>query len=256
MESRSALSHDIYLSVVSPAYNESENLPQLVKEVSLALTPLNKNWEFIVVNDASEDNSLNVLRKMQAQYPQLKILSLRHRSGQTAALDAGLRHARGHIIAMLDADLQNDPQDIVRMLPLIDTGQCDMASGWRRDRNDPWLRVVSTRIANQVRNWLTHEQVYDSASGLKVFRRDCIADIKLFNGMHRFLPTLVKLEGYRILEVPISHRPRNAGQAKYGVCNRIFKALRDTIAVRWMQSRQLRYEIAEDLISNTDRVEK
>ena len=125
---------------MSPAYNESENFSQLLNEVSLALTPLNNNWEFIVVNDASEDNSLNVLRKMQAEYRQLRILSLRHRSGQTAALDAGLRHARGHIIAMLDADLQNDPQDIVRMLPLIHTGQCDMVSGWRRDRIGPGAR--------------------------------------------------------------------------------------------------------------------
>ena len=247
---------NMYLSVVSPAYNESENLTQLVKEVSSALTPLEKNWEFIVVNDASEDNSLNILRQMQAEYPQLRVLSLCRRSGQTAALDAGLRHARGNIIAMLDADLQNDPQDIARMLPLIETGQCDLASGWRRDRNDPWLRLVSTRIANRVRNWLTREQVHDSASGLKMLRCECIAHIKLFHGMHRFLPTLVKLEGYRVMEVPIRHRPRYAGQAKYGVWNRVFKALRDTFAVRWMQSRQLHYEIAEDSISKTDHVKK
>jgi glycosyltransferase involved in cell wall biosynthesis len=247
---------NMYLSVVSPAYNESENLPQLVKEVSSSLTALGKNWEFIVVNDASQDNSLNILRQMRQEYPQLRILSLCRRSGQTAALDAGLRRARGDIIAMLDADLQNDPQDIIQMLRQIEAGRCDMVSGWRRDRNDPWLRLVSTRIANGVRNWLTHEQVHDSASGLKVFRRDCIADIKLFNGMHRFLPTLVRLEGYQVTEVPVRHRPRNAGKAKYGVWNRVFKALRDTFAVRWMQNRQLRYEIKEDSISKTNCVNK
>ena len=118
-----------------------------------------------------------------------------------------------------------------------------MVSGWRKKRNDHWIRLVSTRIANDVRNWLTNENVHDSASGIKVFRRECICKIKLFNGSHRFLPTLVKMEGYRVMELPVNHRPRHAGTAKYGVSNRVFIALRDTFAIRWMQNRRLVYEI-------------
>ena len=123
--------------------------------------------------------------------------------------------------------------------------QCGLVNGWRADRRDPWIRLVSTRIANGVRNWLTHEQIHDSGCGLKVFRRECIDRLKLFNGMHRFLPTLVKMEGYEVIEVPVNHRPRTAGKAKYGVLNRVFKALRDAFAVRWMQQRMLHYECQE-----------
>ena len=117
--------------------------------------------------------------------------------------------------------------------------------GWRQRRNDPWLRRISTRIANSVRNRLTRERIHDSACGLKVFRRECIARLKLFDGMHRFLPTLVKIEGWRVVEVPVPHRPRAAGTAKYGVWNRVFKALRDCLAVRWMQRRTIRCRVTE-----------
>ena len=239
------LDPEIYLSVVAPAHNEADNLAQLVEETAAALTPLGREWEMIVVNDASTDATLPVLRTLMKKYPRLRALSLQRRSGQTAALEAGLRHARGALLAMLDADLQNDPADIPRLLAALETQSCDLVNGWRADRHDPWLRLVSTRIANGVRNWLTHEQIHDSACGLKVFRRECVARLKLFNGMHRFLPTLVKMEGFRVVELPVHHRPRIAGQAKYGVCNRVFKALRDCFAVRWMQRRVLRYECQE-----------
>ncbi len=235
----------IYLSVVAPAHNEADNLPRLIEETAAALAALGREWEMIVVNDASTDDTLALLRERMKASKHLRVLSLRQRSGQTAALDAGLRHARGAFLAMLDADLQNDPADIPRMLDVLQTQGCDFVNGWRANRRDPWLRLVSTRVANRVRNWLTHEQIHDSACGLKVFRRECIDRLKLFNGMHRFLPTLVKMEGYRVVEVPVNHRPRTAGKAKYGVLNRVFKALRDAFAVRWMQQRTVRYECQE-----------
>jgi glycosyltransferase involved in cell wall biosynthesis len=235
-----------FLSVVVPAHNEQENIPQLVKEVSIALNELNETWELIIVNDASTDNTLSILLSLAKEYRQLKVLSLKQRSGQTAAIDCGLRNANGKYIATLDADLQNDPFDIDRMLNLIISDKCDMVSGWRKERNDPWIRLVSTRIANSVRNWLTNENIHDSASGIKVLKRECISKIKLYNGLHRFLPTLVKMEGYRVNELPVNHRPRQAGIAKYGVLNRVFKALRDAFAIRWMQSRQLNYEMEMD----------
>ncbi len=235
----------IHLSVVAPAHNEMDNLPRLLEEIAAALAKLEHSWEVIITDDASTDGTAAVLQDLRKKYPPLRVLSMRQRSGQTAAVDAALRHARGTFVAMLDADLQNDPADIPRMLDLLQAQPCDFVNGWRANRRDPWIRLVSTRVANRVRNWLTHEQIHDSACGLKVFRRECIDRLKLFNGMHRFLPTLVKMEGYRVIEVPVNHRPRTAGKAKYGVLNRVFKALRDALAVRWMQQRTIRYECRE-----------
>jgi len=235
----------VHLSVVAPAHNEADNLPRLIEETVAALTPLQQRWEIIIVNDASTDGTLGILRDLMKNCPGLRVLSLRQRSGQTAALEAGLHRAKGSFIAMLDADLQNDPADIPRLLEVLHAQPYDLVNGWRANRRDPWLRLVSTRIANGVLNRLTHEHIHDSACGLKVFRRECLSRLKLFNGMHRFLPTLVKMEGYRVIEVPVNHRPRVAGKAKYGVLNRAFKALRDCLAVRWMQHRVLRYECQE-----------
>jgi len=236
---------DVYLSFVAPAHNEEDNVARLVEETSAVAGTVGKTWELIVVNDASVDATPQVLRALMPQFPQLRVLSLSARSGQTAALEAGLLAAQGRYIATLDADLQNDPADVPAMLTMLEQSQCDMVNGWRRDRQDPWIRLLSTRIANGVRNRLTRESIRDSACGLKVFRRQCIERLKLFNGMHRFLPTLVTMEGFRVVEMPVHHRPRTAGKAKYGVSNRLFRALRDTFAVRWMQSRFVRYEVEE-----------
>lgn len=236
---------EIHLSVVTPAHNEAGNLPQLLDEIAAALAAIREKCEVILIDDGSTDDTMLVIREQVKKHPELRVLSLRQRAGQTAALDAGLRHARGAFIATLDADLQNDPADIPRLLNVLLSQECGLVNGWRANRRDPWIRLVSTRVANGVRNWLTREQIHDSACGLKVFRRECIDRLKLFNGMHRFLPTLVKMDGHRVVEVPVNHRPRRAGKAKYGVLNRVFKALRDVFAVRWMQQRMLRYECRE-----------
>ena len=237
---------EIVLSVVAPAYNEYENIEPLLKQVSEAICKLDISWEFIIVNDCSQDETLPLLKKMMNEYGNLRVLSMGKRSGQTAAIDAGFSNAKGLFIAMLDSDLQNDPADIPKMLELIKNNQCDMVNGWRKYRNDPWIRLLSSKIANSVRNWLTHENIHDSACGLKVFRRECIERVKFFNGMHRFMPTLVKMEGYKVIEMPVNHRPRQAGVAKYGIGNRVFKALRDAFAIRWMQSRIILYRVKEE----------
>jgi dolichol-phosphate mannosyltransferase len=236
---------DVYVSVVSPAHNEAENLHALVAEVAEAIAPLGRPWEMIVADDGSTDDSAAILRRLMDGQSALRVLRLRARSGQTAALEAGMRAARGRFIATLDADLQNDPREIPRLLALVASGECDFANGWRKERRDPWLRRLSTRIANSVRNRLTHEQIHDSACGLKVFRREVAESLRLFNGLHRFLPTLARMNGFRVVEVPVRHRPRVAGTAKYGVWNRAFKALRDCLAVRWMQRRTLAYQVEE-----------
>ena len=235
----------VYLSVVSPAYNEDANLPYLVDQVEQAMSTLEKSWEFIIVDDGSKDNSLNVLKSLMAQKPFLRVISLLSNSGQSAAIEAGIRNAHGQLIATIDSDLQNDPNEIPKMVRLMVEEKCDFVNGWRRQRNDPWMRLISTKIANVVRNWLTKESIHDSACGLKVFRRECFENMRLFRGMHRFLPTLAKIQGYSVLEVEVKHRPRTAGKTKYGVWNRVFCALRDTFAVRWMASRTVNYQSSE-----------
>jgi dolichol-phosphate mannosyltransferase len=235
----------VYLSVVAPAYNEVDNLSALVAEVAAAAETVGRPWEFVLVNDCSDDGSDELFKRLMAQTPQLRVITMSKRSGQTAALEAGLRNARGTFIATLDSDLQNDPAEIPRMVKLLDEGECDMVNGWRKERNDPWLRRASTKIANGVRNRLTRESIHDSACGLKAYRREVTDKLKLFNGLHRFLPTLAKMNGFRVTEIAVNHRPRTAGVAKYGMWNRVFKALRDTFAIRWMQKRNLLYDTTE-----------
>ncbi|HUT30109.1 MAG TPA: glycosyltransferase family 2 protein [Sedimentisphaerales bacterium] len=241
----SAVRQDVYLSIIAPAFNEADNLAQLVQEVVGAVSVLDKPYEVIIINDASTDQSPTVLAELMKNYPQLRVLSMKRRAGQSAALKAGLQSARGRFIATIDADLQNDPADIPGMLDLVASGRCDMVNGWRAKRMDPFLKRASTRVANFVRNRLTRENIRDSACGLKVFRRECVAHIYYFDGMHRFLPTLAKVAGCRVLEVAVNHRPRLVGKTKYGISNRLSRGLRDTFGVRWMKDRALRCEFEE-----------
>lgn len=237
---------DVHLSVVTAAYNEAANLPRLIQEIDAALKGIPGVHEIIIVDDGSDDSTPEVCRQLLEQYPLLRVCHMVQRSGQTAAIDAGFKAARGTYVAMLDADLQNDPADIPRLLDTLIAGPYDLVSGWRAHRQDPWVRKLSSKIANNVRNWLTHESIHDSACGLKAFRRVCLTRIKLYTGMHRFLPTLFRMEGFQVVEVPVNHRPRIAGVAKYGISNRAIRGLRDTLAMRWMHSRTLRYEVQEE----------
>jgi glycosyltransferase involved in cell wall biosynthesis len=174
---------------------------------------------------------------------------MQRNGGQSAAFDAGFRAARGQIIATIDADLQNDPEEIPRLIPMLDG--FDMINGWRQNRQDTPMRKLQSRIANRIRNWISDETIQDSASSLKVYKRHCLEGIQLYRGMHRFFPTLVKMRGYTVKEVPVKHSPRFAGTAKYGLRNRALRALVDLFAVRWMKSRYMRYEVKE-ISGNTD----
>jgi dolichol-phosphate mannosyltransferase len=242
---------DIHLSFVAPAFNESENLRSLVTEVAQVAATIGESWEFVLVDDCSEDDSAAVLDELMREYPQLRVLTMSPRSGQTAALEAGLRAARGAFIATLDADLQNDPTAAPSMLARIVSGECDMVNGWRKERKDNWVRRLSSKMANRFRNWLIKETIHDAGCGLKVFRREVSDSFKLFNGLHRFFPTLARMSGFTVIEIPVHHRPRVAGIAKYGVWNRAFRAFRDMLALRWMQSRNMRYEVAEAGVERT-----
>jgi len=232
------------LSVVLPAFNESESLPQGWSEVSAVLDQLARSAEVIFVDDGSVDATPDIVRAFRAADPRVRLIRLAANAGLSAALDAGFARARGGIIVTLDSDLQNDPRDIPRMLEALEG--YDAVTGWRQRRDDPWLKRASSRIANAVRNAITREDVRDSACTLRVIRRGCLPCLPRFRGFHRFMPTLLRLAGCRVLELPVGHRARRFGVSHYGIRNRAVVGFEDLLAVRWMQKRWLRYEATEE----------
>lgn len=240
------------LSIVVPLYNEEENLPVLDGEIRAALAPLGIAWEVLYVDDGSTDGSLAALRALAAADPRIRILRHRKNAGQSAGLASGFRAARGELVATLDADLQNDPADLPRLLAKLDEGW-DVVSGVRRNRQDSWVRRASSRIANAVRNRATDEAITDVGCSLKAYRARYLAHLPMFGGMHRFLPTLVRWNGARVTEIAVNHRPRLHGVAKYGIGNRLFRALADLFAVRWMRTRWIDPANVEELAPDAER---
>jgi len=234
------------LSIVFPVYNEEENVPILLREIAAALEGRGWTYEIVAVDDGSTDRSLEVLRAGRADYPTLRVLALEKNSGQTAALDAAWRSARGRMVVSLDADLQNDPADIPAMVQKLEDSRSDMVIGVRVNRRDTWSRKMQSRIGNGVRNWITGDQITDTGCSLKLVKREAIDRVRLFTGMHRFLPTLIRYAGYKVVEMPVNHRPRQFGVSKYGAMNRAFRGLADCFAVRWMGTRMLKYDVHEE----------
>ena len=234
------------LSVVFPVYNEEENIPILLDEIASALRGRPWSYEMVAVDDGSNDGSLEVLRRSRTKYPNLRVLTFEKNSGQTAALDAAWRAARGKYVVSLDADLQNDPADIPAMMDALEKNGADMVIGVRVNRQDTWARKVQSRIGNGVRNWITGDHITDTGCSLKLVRRDAIDRVSLYNGMHRFLPTLIRIRGYKVIEMPVNHRPRKFGVSKYGAMNRAARGLVDCLAVRWMSKRTLTYRVKEE----------
>lgn len=238
------------LSLVIPVYNERENLAPLLTEIAAALRgPAGggRTYEIVAVDDGSTDGSLAALRALKPEHPELRLVAFAANAGQTAAFAAGFRAARGRIVVTLDADLQNDPADIPGLVTALESGNAAAAAGYRVNRQDSAWKLVQSRIANGVRNWLNRESIRDTGCSLKAFRVEAVRDLPLFDGMHRFLPTLVRMHGGTVIEVPVHHRPRLHGATKYGMSNRAIRALRDALAVRWMQRRALRYRVREEV---------
>ncbi len=234
-----------FLSVVVPVKDEEPNIKPLLQEIRQALTALSQPWEIVIVDDGSRDGTLERLLESRAEYANLRVLKFAKNCGQTSAMDAGMRAARGEWIALLDGDRQNDPADIPRLLEIAAKG-FDMVAGWRRNRRDTVVRRLSSRIANRFRDAVLHDGIRDVGCTLKVIRRSALAKIKLYTGMHRFLPALFQMEGFSVTQAPVNHRPRPAGISKYGIGNRLFRSLYDLIAVRWMKKRTLRYYIEKE----------
>ena len=242
------------LSIVVPVYNEEDNLALLWREILEVLEPTGLRYEVVFVDDGSRDRSAEIIRGLREVDPRARLVKLKANAGETAATDAGFRTARGRWVVTMDADLQNDPRDIPTLVSHLD--QWDAVTGWRTNRGDgdSWVRRLSSRVANRVRNRLSDESIQDSGCTFRAFRRECLRSLVLYRGSHRFIPTLLRMHGYRVLEVPVRNRPRQFGQSKYGVLNRVFVASADLLVVRWMKNRLLRYEVAEDLGGDLIRV--
>ncbi|HUL03280.1 MAG TPA: glycosyltransferase family 2 protein [Gemmatimonadales bacterium] len=233
------------LSLVIPVYNERDSLPQLVTEIAAALA--GRRYEVVTVDDGSGDGSLERLKSLKVDHPELHIVALAAHAGQTAAFAAGFHAARGAVIVTLDADLQNDPADIPALVDRLRTSGVTAVVGYRVGRHDSRWKLVQSRIANTVRNRLNGETIRDTGCSLKAFRGDAVRALPLYNGMHRFLPTLIKLYGGTVEEMPVRHRGRRFGHSKYGMWNRVLRSFVDALAVRWMQRRALRYHVSEEL---------
>jgi glycosyltransferase involved in cell wall biosynthesis len=233
------------LSIVIPVYDEVASLRPLWLELDSVLREIGLTAEVIFVDDGSTDGSAAIIRELVATDKRLRLIRFAANAGLTAAFYAGLRAARGEIVVTMDADLQNDPHDIAALLGHLES--FDAAVGWRRHRDDPWLRRVSSIVANAVRNVVSGDRVHDSACSLRAMRRECLEALLPFQGMHRFLPTLLRISGYRVVEVPVGHRPRRFGRSKFTVRNRARRAFEDLLAVCWMMRRRIRYRVIEEI---------
>jgi glycosyltransferase involved in cell wall biosynthesis len=226
------------LSVVVPVFNEEENMSILQSELRAALGAI--DHEIIFVDDGSTDRSAEKIERA----PNVRVLRFEKNTGQSAALYAGIKAARGQTIVMIDSDLQNDPADIPRLLAEISRG-ADLVCGYRAKRKDTVTKRLTSRIANFVRSRFTKDYVRDTGCTLKAMKRECAEALVPFKGMHRFIPALIRGAGYKLVEIPVNHRPRRFGQTKYGFGSRAWRATMDMFGVRWLLSRRLNYKLRD-----------
>ncbi len=236
-----------WASVIIPIKDERENLSPLVtgllKVMDSHELSRSRPYEILFVDDGSSDGSSDELDRLAREHSNVRVFHFDRNYGKTCALEAGFHQSSGEIIIQIDGDLQQDSEDILKLLPY--TTSHDLVCGWRQQRQDGFVKMISSRIANRVRNFFTHDGVHDTGCPLKVFRRPVLERIRLFEGMHRFFPALALMHGFSVTEVPVRHYPRIHGISKYGMGNRLFKSLYDLIGVRWMQDRVLLYKFRD-----------
>ena len=238
----------ISLSVVIPVFNEAENARPLIEKLGSVFGGWLGRVEFIFVDDGSTDGTLEALKRAQLADLRIRIAHFRRNLGQTAAMAAGFQLAQGTAVVTLDGDLQNDPADAPRLVEMLK--DWDAVCGIRVARRDtPWKRL-SSRIANSFRNWATGDDIVDTGCTLKAYRRECLKGLELYCGMHRFLPTLLKVRGYRVTQAPVSHNLRLHGKTKYGTWGRLWKGLADVWAVRWMKKNWVNYQLVMEVLEN------
>jgi dolichol-phosphate mannosyltransferase len=228
-----ALRDPIFLSVITPIYNEEKNIPILIDQLLEVLQTLQRSFEIIAINDGSRDGSLVELRKQAALHPELKVVDFRRNYGQTAAIMAGIDHADGEVIISIDADLQNDPRDIPNLLAKLDEGY-DVVSGWRKDRQDDAVRRnFVSRVANRVISRISGVRLHDYGCTLKAYRADVVKNVRLYGEMHRFIPIYASWMGAKVVDMPVRHYPRRHGHSNYGL-ERIVKVILDLIVVKFL----------------------
>ena len=225
------------ISVFLPVYNEEPNLRPLHTKMDQALEKLGRSAEIIYVDDGSTDGSLKVLRQLAELDNRVRVVALRRNYGQTAAMSAGIDAARGNVLIPMDADLQNDPADIVRLLDKLDEGY-EVVSGWRKNRQDKWItRKIPSMIANKLISWIGGVPLHDYGCSLKAYRREALKDVRLYGEMHRFIPIYASWAGARVSEIPVEHHPRTMGKSKYGL-SRTLKVVFDLMTIKFMASYQ------------------
>ncbi len=232
------------LSIIVPVHNEQDSLERLFEELAAAIEPLGRPWELIFVDDGSTDKSLAVIKSLAQAHETVHYLSLARRCGLSAVLKAALEAAVHDVVVTVDADLQIDPADIPTLLAALDSG-ADMVIGWRSHRRDPLLKRLGSRLGNAFHNLVTGQGLKDVGCPLRVVRLEAARRLPLFDGLHRFLPTLMRMQGHRVVQMKIAHRRRRFGRSKYGLWNRALAVGVDVLALRWMQKRSIRYEIKE-----------
>ncbi len=225
-------------TLVVPIFDEAENVAPLLEEVAEVLAPV-APFEVILVDDKSRDDSVARILAWKAEHRAawLRVVEMQKNGGQSAAVLAGAMHASAPFVMTMDGDRQNDPRDLLRMLPPLERGEVDGITGVRAKRRDTFVRRLSSRIGNGVRNWLTGDRIADSGCGIKGYKKELFLAVPRFNGMHRFMATLVRFCGGKVVEIEVNHRPRVAGQAKYGIGNRAWRGLKDCFAMRWLKQR-------------------
>ncbi len=233
----------IDISMVIPVKDEEDNILSLAREVGSVMEREFAEWECIWVDDGSSDGTLELLQKLARENPRHRYISFEQNGGQSAALWAGFSEASAPIIATIDGDGQNDPADIPALFRTVASGEADMANGYRARRQDDLKRKISSLLGNGFRTWLTGKTVRDAGCSTRVFRRECIESAPRFTGMHRFLPTLAAMQGFRLTETPVNHRPRVKGSSKYSISNRLWVSLLDIFGLFWLKKRALRYTI-------------
>jgi glycosyltransferase involved in cell wall biosynthesis len=225
------------ISVFLPVLNEEPNLRPLHEKLHRALAQLGRSAEIIYVDDGSTDGSLAVLREIAGRDPRVRVIALRRNYGQTPAMAAGIDAARGEVLIPMDADLQNDPADIVRLLEKIDEGY-DVVSGWRKNRQDKlFTRKIPSMLANRMISWIGGVPLHDYGCSLKAYRRESLADVHLYGEMHRFIPIYASWSGARVTEIPVEHHARTMGKSKYGL-SRTIKVIFDLMTIKFMASYQ------------------
>lgn len=226
-------------SLVIPLKNEEENIVPLINEIIPVMNALEHPWELICIDDGSTDKTRSILEGLSKDLKFLRLISFDKNYGQSSAFDVGFRSATGEFIITLDGDGQNDPKDIPKLL--AHAHHADLICGIRALRKDTWIKKITSKIANFVRQKICEDKALDTGCSLKIYRRSCLEKIKLYEGLHRFLPALFDIEGFTLIQVPVNHRERWRGKSHYNFLNRSFNTIADMLAVRWMRKRQLRY---------------